>query len=287
MTVDQMRELDRLAVEAGLALPVMMENAGRSLAQVADAFWDGERRVDVLAGVGGNGGGVAVAARHLANRGWQVTVHLAPTGTLGDVTACQVELVRLAGATVTNELPDGSGLVVDGLLGYGLSGAPREEQARLIDSVGGRPTVALDVPSGLELQTAVLHDPAIHADVTLTLAAPKHALRDADVAVGMLLLADIGVPLPLTSRPASHRARPPGRTRSSRSAGDDRRSHRTRLSARPRGGPYQAVSAATARTSPSIGAPFRALSNIGDVASAARRISSNTAPSASASTSTV
>lgn len=197
MTVDQMRELDRLAVEAGLALPVMMENAGRSLAQVADAFWDGERRVDVLAGVGGNGGGVAVAARHLANRGWQVTVHLAPTGTLGDVTACQVELVRLAGATVTTELPDGSGLVVDGLLGYGLSGAPREEHARLIDSVGGRPTVALDVPSGLELQTAVLHDPAIHADVTLTLAAPKHALRDADVAVGMLLLADIGIPLPL------------------------------------------------------------------------------------------
>lgn len=197
VTVDEMRELDRLAVDGGLALPVMMENAGRSLADVAAAFWDGERRVDVLVGVGGNGGGAAVAARHLSNRGWHVTVHCAPSGRLGDVTARQVELARLAGATVTTGLPDGSGLVVDGLLGYGLSGAPRHEQARLIDSVGDRPTVALDVPSGLELQTGTLHDPSVHAGVTLTLAAPKHALHDAEVAVGRLLLADIGIPLPL------------------------------------------------------------------------------------------
>lgn len=196
-TVDEMRELDRLAVDAGLALPVMMENAGRSLARTATAFWEGEWRVDVLVGVGGNGGGAAVAARHLSNRGWQVAVHRAPTGTLSDVTARQVELARLAGTVVTTELPDGSGLVVDGLLGYGLSGAPRHEQAGLIGSVRGRPTVALDVPSGLELQTGTLHDPAIHADVTLTLAAPKHALRAAEAAVGRLLLADIGIPRPL------------------------------------------------------------------------------------------
>lgn len=55
----------------------------------------------------------------------------------------------------------------------------------------------MDVPSGLDLQTGTLHAPFVHADVTLTLAAPKHGLRDAEVAVGRLLLADIGIPLPL------------------------------------------------------------------------------------------
>lgn len=194
VSVDEMRSLDRLAVAAGLALPVMMENAGRTLADVAAACWDGERQADVLVGVGGNGGGVAVAARHLANRGWSVTLHLAPSATLGGITAHQVELARLAGAEVGDGIPQGRGLVLDGLLGYGQSGPPRAPQAGLIASVRHRRVVALDVPSGLELATAILHDPGIQAEVTLTLAAPKAGLRGAREAVGRLLLADIGIP---------------------------------------------------------------------------------------------
>ncbi len=69
LTAEQMREVDRVAVEElGIELVQMMENAGRSLADLAIRIF-GPESVTVLAGSGGNGGGGLVAARHLANRG--------------------------------------------------------------------------------------------------------------------------------------------------------------------------------------------------------------------------
>ena len=81
VTADGMREIDRIAIEeAGPNLFQMMENAGRNLAlqaiEVLGPTWR-ERHVVVLAGAGGNGGGGICAARHLANRGADVTLVLA------------------------------------------------------------------------------------------------------------------------------------------------------------------------------------------------------------------
>ena len=76
LTADQMREVDRAMVEdLHIELIQMMENAGRSLAQLAIARF-APARVTVLAGPGGNGGGGLVAARHLLNRGRTVSVVL-------------------------------------------------------------------------------------------------------------------------------------------------------------------------------------------------------------------
>ena len=87
-------------------------------------------------------------------------------------------------------------LVLDGLLGYSQAGPPRGDAARLLRASAGRRVLALDVPSGLELATGTLHSPHVVAVATMTLAAPKQALRapDAAVAVGALYLADISVP---------------------------------------------------------------------------------------------
>ena len=79
LTEAQMREVDRLAVEGyGILLLQMMENAGRGLARLArERFLGGKaggRRVTVLSGPGGNGGGGLVAARRLA--GWGANVHV-------------------------------------------------------------------------------------------------------------------------------------------------------------------------------------------------------------------
>jgi len=77
VTAAQMREVDRAMVEEfHIELVQMMENAGRSLADLAQQLF-GPVGVTVLAGGGGNGGGGLVAARHLANRGISVTVTLA------------------------------------------------------------------------------------------------------------------------------------------------------------------------------------------------------------------
>ena len=74
VTTDQMREVDRIMIQdLGIELIQMMENAGRNLADLAMGRF-GPGSVSVLAGTGGNGGGAMVAARHLANRGVEVTV---------------------------------------------------------------------------------------------------------------------------------------------------------------------------------------------------------------------
>lgn len=88
-------------------------------------------------------------------------------------------------------------LVLDALLGYSQSEAPRDDAAALIEASEGMRVLSLDVPSGLELSTGALHEPSIRAEATVTLAAPKTGLRGdptVEDAVGVLLLADISVP---------------------------------------------------------------------------------------------
>ena len=76
LTAAGMREVDRIMIdELGIELLQMMENAGRTLAELARSRF-GPQSVVVLAGPGGNGGGGLVAARHLANHGVDVRVVL-------------------------------------------------------------------------------------------------------------------------------------------------------------------------------------------------------------------
>ncbi len=78
VTAEQMREVDRIAVEEfGLGILQMMENAGRNLAENVRDMLDGpEGEVTILAGSGGNGGGGLCCARHLRNHGFTVWVVL-------------------------------------------------------------------------------------------------------------------------------------------------------------------------------------------------------------------
>jgi hypothetical protein len=88
VTAAQMREVDRVAVEeTGPNLYQMMEHAARSLALTALEMATDDGPIVVLAGTGGNGGGGLAAARHLANRGRDVTVVLADRTALTDVPA--------------------------------------------------------------------------------------------------------------------------------------------------------------------------------------------------------
>ena len=94
--------------------------------------------------------------------------------------------------------PDEFDLVVDAVVGYSLSGPPRGESAHLIDLANelNSPILSLDTPSGVDTTAGVVHEPAVRATATLTLALPKEGLRSPQAAqhVGELYLADIGVP---------------------------------------------------------------------------------------------
>jgi len=157
LTTEQMREVDRVMVEdLHIELVQMMENAGRSLAELAiDRFSPGS--VTVLAGPGGNGGGGLVGARHLANRGCQVQVVLSEPGRLTPVPAHQADILGRMGIHIA-ERPPLADLVIDALIGYSLRGDPAGAAAELIAWANDQPApvLALDTPSGLDLTTGAL-----------------------------------------------------------------------------------------------------------------------------------
>ena len=208
LSVAQMVEVDRIMVdELGIDLVQMMELAGRALARVArDRFLGGDCRgksVVVLAGAGGNGGGALVCARDLLN--WGAEVHCAlvrPVGHYGGVPAHQAKILGHMGHGLDDSHsdmpPKEVDLVVDGLIGYSLSGAPHGRLATLVRwaNEAGPPVLSLDVPSGVDATTGHAHDPAVRATATVTLALPKQGFtnRVAKGYVGELYLADIGVP---------------------------------------------------------------------------------------------
>lgn len=208
LTTGQMIEVDRAMVEDyHIELMQMMENAGRNLAHLARArFLDGDpegKPIVVLAGIGGNGGGAMVAARRLHNWGARVQVVLAqPIEKLTPVPAHQLDILArmnvpvLAAEKVGTTAPPA--VVLDGLIGYSLRGAPRGTAAELIRWANDQraPILALDVPSGIDAGTGIVYEPAIRASATLTLALPKKGmrLREVEPLLGELYLADISVP---------------------------------------------------------------------------------------------
>ncbi|MDH3259128.1 MAG: NAD(P)H-hydrate epimerase, partial [Deltaproteobacteria bacterium] len=216
LTTGQMREVDRAMVEDyRIELIQMMENAGRNLARLAGVLFLGGdpvgKNVVVLAGSGGNGGGAMVSARRLIGWGARVRVLLTKGAEkYGTVPSRQRKILDRMGAPV-DHVEDLAGvsspdLIIDGIIGYSLKGAPRGRAADMIRwaNRSGVPVLALDTPSGVDASSGRVFDPAIRAAATLTLALPKEGLRAerAREHVGDLYLADIGVPPELYAGPS-------------------------------------------------------------------------------------
>ena len=217
LTTEQMREVDRAMMEDyGISLLQMMENAGRNLAHLARwRFLDGDprsRKVLILAGTGGNGGGGLVCARRLHNWGADVKVMLsASESRLTEVPQPQLDILQRMGVKIDAPSADGvtlsqADLIIDALIGYSLRGAPAGTTAQLILAAvqHDAPILSLDVPSGIDTATGNVYEPAIRATATLTLALPKEGLRSGQARemVGELFLADISVPPELYAGPS-------------------------------------------------------------------------------------
>ena len=217
ITTEQMAEVDRIMIDSyDIQLIQMMENAGKNLAELARRRLGGKvvgKRIIALCGAGNNGGGGMVAARHLSNWGAEVQVELAASPEkLKDIPALQWQILQAMGLA-GNPPPEGNGpspdleqpdLILDALIGYGLTGNPRGQTAEWIDWMNrsGSPVLALDAPSGLDTTSGVPGDPCVRATATLTLALPKTGLLapEARPFVGDLFLADISVPPELYRR---------------------------------------------------------------------------------------
>ena len=205
VTANEMRRLDDVTIrEFEVDVLMLMENAGRATATMARRMLQGTaigKRVACLVGGGNNGGDGMVAARHLANWGADVKVIVGTTkDKMKDVPLGQLRVLEKMGVPILSTeyaLRDYE-LLIDGLIGYGLEGNPRDRVAMIIKDANssGRPILALDLPSGMNATTGEAYDPCIKATATLTLALPKTCFLSpiASPYVGDLYLADISIP---------------------------------------------------------------------------------------------
>ncbi|MBI3968531.1 MAG: NAD(P)H-hydrate dehydratase [Chloroflexi bacterium] len=208
VTAAEMRALEARADELGLPSPLLMENAGAAIAQVALDEWRARPgRVLVLCGPGNNGGDGLVAARRLATWGAPVVAYLWNR----PAEDTQRDLAALAGVRLFRQQYDpelttlrrellASALVLDALLGTGVSRPIGGVLLDLIraarEELGERRVVAVDLPSGVNADSGAVDPATIPAHVTVTLGLPKVGLLTFPAAgvVGELTVADIGIP---------------------------------------------------------------------------------------------
>lgn len=233
LTREQVHRVDRLAIERlGISSLVLMENAGRGVADTIETFLrerdeavQGPARltdesaeamvhcvlhkIAIVAGSGNNGGDGFVIARHLAMRGAHVTTFLiAPSARMAGDAATNLAILRKLG----HEIREFSAaelytlgasllefeLVVDAVGGTGITGELRGEIATAVEQINasGRPVVAVDIPTGLDCDRGVPLGKAIEADLTVTFVARKKGfdVSGAGKYTGKVIVTDIGVP---------------------------------------------------------------------------------------------
>jgi hydroxyethylthiazole kinase-like uncharacterized protein yjeF len=204
LSVAQVRAIEA-AAQATSPQPPLMERAGRVVAEqalgmlaeaaVAPTHGAGiatetaeqpaaSARVLVLAGPGNNGGDALVAARHLRAAGVSVCTMLAgDPARLPPDAGRALEHWLAAGGSLAAEWPLATpDLIIDGLLGIGISRAPADAIASLVRkaNASGAPVLAIDVPSGLDADTGVALEPAIRAQRTVTFLGDKLGLHRGD-----------------------------------------------------------------------------------------------------------
>lgn len=227
-----MQRIDRLAVTRyGMPVLLLMENAGRAVAETVRRVTANRRggvsarglirqavpirrdthtpmRVVVLCGGGHNGGDGVVAARYLRDWGYDARVLWIKNPRLweGDV-ARHYQIARRRRVPFTSfgrmsrrrrrNTLDRADLLIDALLGTGTQGEVRDTCREAIKAMNrsGKPVVAVDIPSGLNVDTGKPLGIATQAHITVTMAAPKVGLLKtaARPYVGRLIVADIGM----------------------------------------------------------------------------------------------
>ncbi len=206
ITTLDMRILELNTVGLGIPLRLLMEAAGKSVADYVDQRLgrDKGKRIVVLAGKGGNGGDAMVAARYLAGRGYHVD--LVPAYSFSEIThpdtRSNAEIIRRM-TTLRIHRPGDTGVlgeadvVIDGLLGTGVRGELRGVIRRMVEEANASAAelrVAIDTPTGLNPDTGEIHGAAFRADATVTFHDEKPGLRKRSDVAGEIIVANIGVP---------------------------------------------------------------------------------------------
>ena len=206
-TAKEMAGVDSYAINK-MNIPgvILMENAGRGIADIARRLLQQPqgKLVYIFCGPGNNGGDGYVVARHLLNHGARVrTFVLAAADKIKGDALVNLQILQNIGqqpefiqeAVRPRETPD---LVIDAMLGTGVKGALKGLYAQTADIINSLdcPVLAVDIPSGVNADTGHVAGPAVRADVTATMAAPKRGLlfSPGREYAGRLEIVDISMP---------------------------------------------------------------------------------------------
>ncbi|MDR9429297.1 MAG: NAD(P)H-hydrate dehydratase [Natronomonas sp.] len=195
----EMAVVDENAEALGVPRKQLMESSGNAVARAVREIADPGASVALVCGRGNNGGDAFVAARFLS--AYDVTVHL-----LGRPETISTEIARenwvaLERAEIDRRTVEDStaidlatpDIVVDAMLGTGVTGALREPEATATETINAAdcPVLAVDVPSGIDADTGEREGIAVEADRVVTFHDQKPGLRDLDADV---TVDDIGIP---------------------------------------------------------------------------------------------
>lgn len=188
VTAAEMRELDRQTIEwDGVPQAVLMERAGKGVADAIRHFFPNPCRVVCMVGKGNNGGDAQVAARLLEAAGYWCT--LCPT--------------------FDAEAFDAADVIIDGLLGTGTRHPLSTELTAFITAVNAtqKPVIAIDIPSGLDADTGTSCGAIIQAVCTATMGLPKLGLYlgEGPNCSGEVRVVDIGISAERLKSPALRR----------------------------------------------------------------------------------
>lgn len=213
ITAQKAKDLDIKAKEKfGISTLVLMENAGRCVAQEAIRVLRVKTKIAIFCGKGNNGADGFVAARHLLVQGVKPDIFLA--GNISDVeNEARVNLDILLKlrqkitevneenlCLVKNKISQYD-LIIDALLGVGLSGEVRgilRDLVRIINSSKAY-ILSVDIPSGLDARDGKVLGYCVRADKTVTFVAKKRGMviGEGPKYCGRVVVKDLGIPYPL------------------------------------------------------------------------------------------
>ena len=208
ITVKQMMQIEENGHQMGFLRKFMMENArAAATKRLVEKFVDVKsKNALVFAGLGNNGGDGLVIARHLAGYGSSVTVFLLgePDNIRSEECSWNWNLLEkmksiklLTGGNfeILNNL-DKFDIIIDGILGTGISGEIREPQASAITYINKSNAfkLAVDVPSGVDPDTGNKNSPHVTADITVTFHRMKVGMPKRKDVCGEIFVEKIGIP---------------------------------------------------------------------------------------------
>ncbi|MFC1903936.1 NAD(P)H-hydrate dehydratase [Chloroflexota bacterium] len=213
VTSEQMRDIEQACAKTGLPTDVLMENAGKAVAEEVRKILGAikQQHILFLIGPGNNGGDGLVAARHLHDWGAKVSLFFSSQRPPDD---SNLELVQQRRITCLeanqdenldkfDKLLSSANCVVDALFGTGKVRPLQSTLQQALDKVtqarskqAGLHLIAIDLPSGLDADSGAVDPACLYADNTITLGFPKPGLFSFPGAerVGKLTIADIGIP---------------------------------------------------------------------------------------------